>query len=180
MYLPLMAPSEEVVADYQTHHLSLRDHPMRFLRPVFERRGARPCVALRDQRDRARFAVAGVVLVRQRPGGGKVCFITLEDETGVANLVVLPKVLATFRKEIMSARLILAEGRVQRAPEGVTHLLCQHIHDFSADLLTLSAPEDQGLEPPLSRADEVAHAPPPPRLGHPRQVRILPKSRDFH
>ena len=180
MYLPLMAPSEEVVADYQTHHLSLRDHPMRFLRPIFERRGARPCFVLKDQKDRARFAVAGVVLVRQRPGGGKVCFITLEDETGVANLVVLPKVLASFRKEIMSARLILAEGRVQRAPEGVTHLLCHHIHDFSADLLTLFAPEDEGLDPPLSRADEVAHAPPPPRLGHPRQVRILPKSRDFH
>jgi error-prone DNA polymerase len=134
-------------------------------------------------RDRERASTAGVVLVRQRPGGGKVCFITLEDETGVANLVVMPEVFARHRKVIMSARLMLAEGRIQKSPEGIVHLLCHRLADHSADLFRLSQPEQLDFGDMLAPTDEVKrgeHGVRPPRAGHPRNVRILPRSRDFH
>ncbi len=180
--LPPMAASEHVVADYQSQHLSLRDHPMRFLREGFAARRALPCGRLKDMRDRDRGITAGVVLVRQRPGGGKVCFITLEDETGVANLVVMPEVFARHRKVIMTSRLMLAEGRIQRSPEGIVHLLCHRLVDHSADLLRLSEPAQLDFGDLLVAADEVKRGQDarPPRTSHPRNVRILPRSRDFH
>jgi len=119
------------------------------------------------------------VLVRQRPGSAKgVCFITLEDETGVANLVVWPKVMAAFRKVIMTARLMQVTGRLQRDPEsGVTHIVAEALEDRGDALLRLS---DRSLAPPLSRADEVRHPIPAPTPGDPRNARIIPGSRDFH
>jgi error-prone DNA polymerase len=186
--LPRMAVSEHVVADYQTHRLSLRDHPMSFLRSGITALGARPCAALKEMADRQRLITAGVVLVRQRPGGGKVCFITVEDETGVANLVVMPEVFAKYRKVIMSARLMLAEGRIQRSPEGIVHLLCHRLADESPRLAALTepdlfAPDRSSIGDTLARADEVKRGErpvPPPRHSHPRNVRVLPRSRDFH
>lgn len=175
--LPAMGASEHVVADYQTTHLSLKDHPMSFLREGFTRRGAVHCARLKDMRDRDRVATGGVVLVRQRPGGGKVCFITLEDETGVANLVVMPEVFARYRKVIMTARLMGAEGRIQRSPEGIVHVLCYRLTDHSSELIRLSEPVQLDL---LGPADEVKRSVAPPRHGHPRDVRVMPKSRDFH
>ena len=181
--LPRMAVSEHVVADYQSHRLSLRAHPMSFLRRGFDGAVVKPCEVLKTLPDRRPVSTAGVVLVRQRPGGGKVCFITLEDETGVANLVVMPEVFAKYRKVIMSARLMRVEGRIQRSPEGLVHVLCHRLADESPRLVALSEPTLFDRGEALARGDEVRPGARPvasPRHGHPRNVRVLPKSRDFH
>ena len=115
--LPLMPLPEQVVADYQTIRLSLKGHPMEFLRPMFAGERVIPCAAVSDANDRQHVRCAGVVLVRQRPGSAKgVVFMTLEDETGIANIVVWPKVMARYRKEVMGARLVLVEGYIQSSP----------------------------------------------------------------
>ena len=115
---------EHVVADYQTIRLSLKGHPMEFLRPMFARERIVACRDVYHANDRRRLRCAGVVLVRQRPGSAKgVVFMTIEDETGIANIVVWPKMMEQFRKEVMGARLMLVEGYVQSSPEQVTHLV---------------------------------------------------------
>ncbi|MGW9329746.1 error-prone DNA polymerase [Bosea sp. NPDC055594] len=175
--LPVMPLAEHVVADYQTVRLSLKGHPMGLLRPRFAGAGVVTCAAIAAGRDGAWANVAGVVLVRQRPGKGNAVFITLEDETGIANIVLWVRDFVRFRREVMAARLLLVEGRVQKSQEGVVHLMARRVFDRSADLLSLS--DTHRAEIALSRADEFLH-PQHPRAGHPRNVRILPKSRDFH
>ena len=182
--LPHMALSEHVVADYQTTRLSLKGHPMGFLREGFAGRGVVACTQVMGLKDASPVSAAGVVLVRQRPGTGVVCFITIEDETGVANLVVLPEVFERYRKEIMSARLLEAHGRIQRTDqaEEVVHVLVHRLVDRSEALRALVEPE-LDLKPLLARSDEVARNAPvgPPRNAvHPRNVRVMPPSRDFH
>ncbi|MGC1304420.1 MAG: error-prone DNA polymerase [Caulobacteraceae bacterium] len=180
--LPHMAMSEHVVADYQTTRLSLKAHPMSFLRAAFAASKVATCADLAALADSAPASVAGVVLVRQRPGTGKVCFITIEDETAVANLVVLPEVFERFRKIIMSARLLEAHGRIQRASdaEEVIHVLVHRLVDRSAGLKALAEPElDLGgllSKDSPSRKRTDSRRPPV----HPRNVRIMPPSRDFH
>lgn len=190
--LPMMPLSEEVVADYQTHRLSLKAHPLAFLRPLLGERGFVRAADLRGHKYRAAVQVAGVVLVRQRPGSAKgVCFITLEDETGVVNLVIWPDLMEKQRKVIMGARLMEVRGRVEYDEE-VIHVIATHLTDASASLDALS--DADRLAPPLARADEC-NRPIPERSGpersgpersgpgartHPRDVRIIPKSRDFH
>lgn len=121
--------------------------------------------------------MAGLVLIRQKPGTAKgVCFITIEDEFGVANLVVWPKVMAQYRKVVMQSRLLAIEGYVQRDVE-IIHVIAAHLSDRTDALMRL-APE--GLKPPLAPTDEVTRPIPAPRGSHPRDVRIIPKSRDFH
>ncbi|HQU68105.1 MAG TPA: error-prone DNA polymerase [Albidovulum sp.] len=178
-HLPVMPLCEQVVADYQTLRLSLKAHPMAFLRASMARQGFVRAADLGAVGNNRHVQLAGLVLVRQRPGSAKgVCFITLEDETGVANLVVWPKVMAAFRKVIMTARLMHVTGRLQRdAASGVTHIVAEALQDRSDVLLRLS---DRSLTPPLSRADEVRHPIPAPAPGHPRNARIIPGSRDFH
>ena len=98
--LPEMPRPEQVVADYQTIRLSLKGHPMEFLREMFTRERVVACTEINKGNDRRRVRCAGVVLVRQRPGSAKgVVFMTLEDETGIANIVVWPKVMEKYRKE---------------------------------------------------------------------------------
>ena len=173
--LPDMALSEHVIADYQTTRLSLKGHPVSFLRADFAAGGIKTCAELARMDDADPASCAGVVLVRQRPGNGIVCFMTIEDETAVANLVVMPKVFEAYRKVVMGARLVVAVGRVQRSPEGVVHLMVYKLIDRSAELRRLSEPELPLLAPsPASQIKRPAHA------GHPRNVRILPNSRDFH
>ncbi len=163
--LPTMPLSEEVVADYQTQRLSLKAHPLAFLRASLAERGFIRACDLRERKYRTMVQVAGVVLIRQRPGSAKgVCFITLEDETGVVNLVVWPDLMARQRKVVMGARLIEVRGRVEQDDE-VVHLIAGHLADATDALLALS--------------DGLA-APPYSRHGHPRNVRVIPKSRDFH
>jgi error-prone DNA polymerase len=180
--LPETSLSEAVVHDYESIRLSLKAHPAQFLRDRLARAGAIPAVRVDSDPTGRRTAVAGVVLVRQRPGTAKgVCFITLEDETGVANVVVWPKVFEQFRPVIMGARMILVRGRLQRA-EGVTHLVAESLEDWTWSLGLLSA---QPLRTAPAHGDEAASDSPgrgqeENRMRHPRDVRILPKSRDFH
>lgn len=191
--LPAMPLSEEVVADYQTTRLSLKAHPMAFLRADLAARGFVRAADLRSRKFRSMVQVAGVVLIRQRPGSAKgVTFITLEDETGVVNLVVWPDLKEKQRKVVMGARLMEVRGRVEYDDE-VIHVIAAHMTDATQRLHALS---DDLLDAPLARADEVNKpmpergprprdmidelAPQPNVTGHPRDHRILPKSRDFH
>ncbi|MDD3798770.1 MAG: OB-fold nucleic acid binding domain-containing protein, partial [Novosphingobium sp.] len=176
--LPAMPLSEEVVADYQTMRLSLKAHPLAFLRAGLAERGFVRCAQLRERKSRSMVKLAGVVLVRQRPGSARgVCFITLEDETGIANLVVWPDAMEKFRKVIMGARLIEVRGRVEYDDE-VVHVIATHLADATHELHRLS--EDL-LEPAMDNADHVRRpVPGGAHRGHPRNVRVIPRSRDFH
>ena len=183
--LPLMAPGEEVAADYQVLRLSLRAHPLALLRRFFP--GVLTAAQFTAAKNGRRASVAGVVLVRQRPGGGNAIFITLEDETGVVNVVVWARLFEIYRRAIMASRLMQVEGEVQRSPEGVMHLMATRITDMSGVLDRLSDAHDATT--PLARASEdLVHGPsnrkPPPtapsRARHPREVRVIPRSRDFH
>jgi error-prone DNA polymerase len=188
--LPDMPLPEQVVADYQTIRLSLKGHPMEFLRPMFSEERVIACADVCHDRDRQSVRCAGVVLVRQRPGSAKgVVFMTLEDETGIANIVVWPKVMERFRKEVMGARLILVEGHIQSSPEQVTHLVAERLFDRSRDLVHLSddmqrrklaVPAGPALIEPLHDDPRQHPDNPAQKIRHPRNVRILPPSRDFH
>lgn len=131
--------------------------------------------ALKDGR---RACVAGVVLVRQRPGNGKAIFVTLEDETGTTNVIMWARTFETFRAKVMGSRLMLVHGQIQKSPEGVIHLMVDRVVYRSAELARLS--DDRVAQVPLCRADIGLNPQPPPRGWHPRDVRVLPKSRDFH
>src|SRR5260370_27255140 len=123
---------------------------MEFLRSMFAKERVIPCRDVCRRNDRLSVRCAGVVLVRQRPGSAKgVVFMTLEDETGIANIVVWPKVMEQYRKEVMGARLILVEGYIQSSPEHVTHLVAQRMFDRSGDLIGL-ADDALGRKPALS------------------------------
>ena len=177
VHLPIMLPGEHVAADYQTVRLSLKGHPMAFLRTGFAAEGVLTCAQTAAVKSGARVKTAGIVLVRQRPGKGNAIFVTVEDETGITNIVIWARLFETMRRDVMASRLMLVEGEVQRSPEGVIHLMASRIHDRTADLSRLSETHD--TNPLLSRADEFLH-PQYPRGRHPRDVRVLPKSRDFH
>ncbi|MCA3560223.1 MAG: error-prone DNA polymerase [Aestuariivirga sp.] len=182
--LPGMPLSEHVVNDYQTLKLSLKAHPMQFLRRLCAGRKVTDTEKLKTLRNGAPVTVAGVVLVRQRPGSAKgVVFLTLEDEFSVCNAVIWPQVLETCRAVVMGARLMLIKGRVQRTG-GIIHVVAGAVEDHS-DWLALLTEEGTLLRNPLARADEVARPGPDPHqqqppARHPRQVRVIPKSRDFH
>ena len=203
--LPAMPLSEEVVADYQLTRLSLKGHPMAFLRPMLRAEGLLSCAEANIARNGRRARVAGVVLVRQRPGKGNAIFVTIEDETGVVNALLWARDFEANRRAVMAARLLVLEGVIQRSEEGVVHLMTTRVQDRSHELRRLS--EDVAIEPDLARGD-VVHSPqcvmrqgvrrsrndPPvplaptkdhdPRARHPRDAHplrhVLPKSRDFH
>ncbi|MEQ1670419.1 MAG: error-prone DNA polymerase [Hyphomicrobium sp.] len=206
--LPEMALGEHVTNDYQTLRLSLKAHPMALLRDDFCAARVLACDQVRGLKDGAYVRVAGVVLVRQRPGSAKgVVFMTIEDETGVANAVVWPKMLERYRKIVMTSRLIQIEGRIQRH-EDIIHIVTSKLEDKSGWLLRLSE-WAADMKVPLANADEVRRPDPGSARGsagdgrnvhprfsraamphqsrqnhqrpnHPRNVRIIPKSRDFH
>ena len=186
--LPPMPLAEEVAADYQTTRLSLKQHPMTFLRPVFRAEGILSSAELDRAGNGARAKVAGVVLVRQRPGKGNAIFATLEDETGIVNILLWAKMFERYRLPLMASRLMEAHGVVQRVKEGpvdVIHLMADRIVDRTVELSRLSedhqttidaAPGDKAVHPDATRSGG-------PRFNavrHPRNVRILPQSRDFH
>jgi error-prone DNA polymerase len=164
--LPAMRPPEHVVEDYLATGLSLKAHPASFLRERLTRLGAITNAAHRDESlpPNARVAVAGLVLMRQMPGTAKgVVFATLEDETGIANVIVWNKVFERHRVTVMNARFLLVRGRLQRAGL-VVHVLAESFVDLSAELARLG--EEEG-DP---RAAMIGEAAAPPLL----------KSRDFH
>jgi error-prone DNA polymerase len=197
--LPAMPLSEHVVNDYQTLRLSLKAHPMSFLRERLQAERIIACRDLRTLRDGAYVRIAGVILVRQRPGSAKgVVFMTLEDETGVANAVVWPKMLERHRKTVMQARLMLVSGRIQRH-EDIIHVVATGLEDRS-DWLGLLSEWAHEMALPIANADEVKSPGPDPadiasgrhprwsprnsgvrpRPMHPRGERVIPRSRDFH
>jgi error-prone DNA polymerase len=167
--LPIMPLSEHVVADYQSIRLSLKGHPMQFLRDDFAQEGTRSCAGVKEGSDGELATCAGIVLVRQQPGSAKgTVFVTLSDETGITNVVIWPKIMERYRKEVMGARLLQVEGRIQRSKDDVVHLVAEHMTDRSGEILRLS---DSFRAPP--RPEHNARR-------HPRNVRVMPKSRDFH
>ncbi|MEL6840502.1 MAG: error-prone DNA polymerase [Pseudomonadota bacterium] len=176
--LPQMPVCEHVVADYQTTRLSLKAHPLSFLRKSMAKQGYTRTDELETMRNGQSLKLAGIVLIRQRPGSAKgVCFITVEDEKGVANLVVWPKVMEAYRKVIMQARVIDVRGIIQKSDD-VIHVVAHHLTDRSDALARLS---NDVMEPPLAHADEVKrNIDVDHRMRHPRDVRVIPKSRDFH
>jgi error-prone DNA polymerase len=122
--LPLMTPGEHVVQDYATVGLSLKAHPVSFVRPQLEMLHILSTHSTNNDAQHGQFVkVAGLVLVRQRPGTAEgVCFVTIEDETGFTNLVVFEKLFEKYRKEILHSKLLMVEGRLQR--EGlVVHVI---------------------------------------------------------
>ncbi len=217
--LPAMTKGEHVVTDYQSFKLSLKGHPMEFLRDAMRADGILSCAELAEAKNGSFQRVAGVVLIRQRPGKGNAIFITLEDETGVSNLLLWASRFEKMRRPVMAARLMIASGEVQKSREGVIHLMVSRIED-ATHMLDYIAVRDRPAIPAahvdgarsggdpreqtpivMAHADEVKRpvyrnedkqvalrekegtvVPQPayPRHGHPRNVRILPKSRDFH
>ncbi|WP_293312312.1 OB-fold nucleic acid binding domain-containing protein, partial [Pedobacter sp. UBA5917] len=154
--LPLMSAGEHVVQDYATVGLSLKAHPVSFVREQLDLLHIRSTHHISTvATDGQLVKVAGVVLVRQRPGtAGGVCFITIEDETGFSNLVVFEKLFETYRKEILHSRLLMVEGRLQREGE-VVHVIVSKCFDLTKMLSKLVQREQDDLPVlTLSRADE--------------------------
>ena len=207
--LPALTLGEAVVDDYGSFSLSLRSHPLALLRPTFAKRGISSTEVLENSRNDDVFTLAGLVLVRQRPGTASgVVFVTLEDEKGIANLVVWPKVFEAHRRIVMGARLLAARGRIQR--EGIViHLVAEELWDLSTDLdsisdldtfhLTHGRGDEVRTDPGDRRAMKIAEAnatrhrssrsvptqlPMPQGYDHSRIVLDRPKirihSRDFH
>lgn len=154
--LPLMSMGEHVVQDYATVGLSLKAHPVSFVRPQLDMLNIRSCHTINHDTTNGQLVkVAGLVLVRQRPGtAGGVCFITIEDESGFSNLVVFEKLFETYRKEILHARLLMVEGRLQREGQ-VVHVIVSKCFDFTKMLGKLVQREVDDLPVlTLARGDE--------------------------
>jgi error-prone DNA polymerase len=177
--LPAMPLAEHVISDYQTIRLSLKAHPMQFLRAHYAAQKFVTAEQLKSLKDGRRLSMAGVVLIRQRPGTSKgVVFITIEDETGIANLVIWPAVFEKQRKIVMGARLMAVHGTIQRDPDSeVIHVVAARLEDHTHLLSRLS--DDSLLPSRLEKADHAGSWGRPPNR-HPRNVEIIPKSRDFH
>lgn len=158
--LPKMTLSEHVVHDYHALSLSVKAHPVSFIRDALESLRVRPANQLKDIRHGDVLRVAGLVLVRQRPGTAKgVCFITIEDETGSANLVVFPDKFDEYRKEIIQSRLLMVQGKLQKEGE-VIHVMAERCFNLSG-LLQRLVPEEEEVSPigSPSRADETTSRP---------------------
>jgi error-prone DNA polymerase len=133
-FLPSLTPAEEVLADYRTTGLSLRAHPLEFLRGELEKLSVTPAGGLKTWPDGKWVRVAGLVLVRQRPSTAKgITFVTLEDETGTANLIIRPEVWKRFRAAALGATILIASGPLQRQGENI-HVLTAKLEDMSEHL----------------------------------------------
>jgi error-prone DNA polymerase len=145
--LPQMPLGEHVVEDYATTGLTIKRHPLAFLRAELAREGLVAAADLATLPVGRRLGVAGLVLIRQRPGSANgVVFITLEDETGIANLIVWPAVLERFRRAALGATLLYCRGRLQRE-ESVIHLVAEDLRDWTARLNTLRDRTGDDLPP---------------------------------
>jgi error-prone DNA polymerase len=171
-----MTAGREVVEDYGHVGLSLRRHPVAFLRADLKRSGYVPCAEASTAADGRFLKTAGLVLVRQMPGSAKgVMFITIEDETGVANLVIWPKLYEKQRRIILTASLLGVDGRIQREGD-VVHLIAYRLFDHGRDLASLSG-RQEAFPLPHGRGDEFHLGPssPDPRDAPPKGV----KARDI-
>ncbi len=187
-----MTEGRNVVEDYGHVGLSLRDHPVAFLRETLQTRHVMTCAEATAMRDRRQTRLAGLVLIRQKPGSAKgVMFITIEDETGVANLVVWPSLFEAQRRTVLSASLLMVDGRVQKEGE-VVHVVATRLHDLS-DLLATVGDRDGPFPLPHGRGDEFHHGGSPDARDKPPPMRpareiyipdlhidtLKQKSRDF-
>ena len=168
--LPKLTMGEQVVDDYSSLSMSLRAHPLQLLRPTLSERRMAHSGKVREARTGDFLQMAGLVLVRQRPGTASgVVFVTLEDEFGIANLVVWPKVFETYRRIVMGARLLGVAGKVQRdiqkdgSPGLVIHIVAERLWDWSADLDRI-ADLDAHFELRPGRGDQARTDRPDPRM----------------
>ena len=170
--LPALLPGEHVVEDYDTLRLSLKAHPVSFLREHLAAHRVLRSADLETVKNGAWAKIAGLVLVRQRPGTASgVIFMTLEDETGISNVIVWPKVFEKFRRVVMGAKMVVVEGQLQKE-QGVIHLIARRITDLTGELMTTmteAAPQAGAVRSPS-----------PSLWRHPRNTRVLPKGRNFH
>ncbi|MGE0260826.1 MAG: OB-fold nucleic acid binding domain-containing protein, partial [Alphaproteobacteria bacterium] len=153
--LPEMPLGEHVVEDYASIGLTLKRHPLAFLRPALRREGLVRAADLAVLPVGRRLEITGLVLIRQRPGSANgVVFITIEDETGVANLIVWPAALERFRRAALGATLLYCRGRLQRE-ESVIHLVAEDLRDWTARLDALRERNIEPLSPanPLNRTN---------------------------
>ena len=182
--LPPMPLGQHVVEDYRKLGLSLKAHPVSFVRPELDRCKAIQADGLLSTRDGAKVAVCGLVLVRQRPGSAKgVIFLTLEDESGTANVIVWTKTFEQYRSEVLGARLLLVRGKLQ-SHQGVIHLVAQHLEDKTSLLGALN--EAHMPIQSFSRADEVRSPQSDRRTSKARvlsslniEQAVMPKGRNF-
>ncbi len=173
--LPKMQLGEHIVHDYATLRLSLKAHPLALLRKRLTTHGIMPNAKLAKMKDGARITVSGLVLVRQRPGTAKeVIFVTLEDETTIANVIIWPSVFEKFRRTLLSARLLSVHGKLQR--QGlVMHVIAERLEDLSDELDILLL--DEKNPPPV----DIPEAPRAyVKTKKRRGPQIAPRSRNFH
>ncbi len=162
MALAPMRPGRTVVEDYGSVGLSLRQHPVAFVRPDLARQGMVACADLDRVKDGRRVVVPGLVLVRQKPGSAKgVMFITIEDETGIANLILWPSIFERQRRLVLTASMIACHGRVQKE-SGVTHVITERLTDLSA-LLREVGERDAPFPLRHGRGDGASHPGSPDR-----------------
>ncbi|WP_395645287.1 error-prone DNA polymerase [Terricaulis sp.] len=187
--LPPMLLGEHVVEDYRTLGLSLKTHPTSLIREELEARRCIQAEKLSSLRNGDRVRVAGLVLVRQRPGTASgVIFMTLEDETGIANIVVWPRMFEEYRAQILGGRLVAIDGVVQ-ADSNVTHVVAERALDYTPLLAKLSDAGEQ-IDPAGPTDEPRRGGEGDARQRHPRNVRInldvskaatvMPKGRNFH
>jgi len=181
--LPQMTPSEHVVHDYAATALSLKAHPVSFVREKLQQLHILSAKQLSTAKNGDLVKVAGLVLVRQRPGtAGGVCFMTIEDETGFANVVIFQNLFEKYRKEILQSRLIMVEGKLQIEGE-VIHVIVQQCYDFSKllrqltplnneniPILTLAYPDEKSIPPPQDKRTQVREN---------AQEKLFPEARNF-
>jgi error-prone DNA polymerase len=175
--LPTVPQAEDVLADYQAAGLSLKAHPMRRLRPALAAEGILSCAQATVLADASKLRVAGVVLVRQRPGEGNVVFCTIEDETGVANIVIWSSQFERFRRALVGSSVLLVTGRLQRSPENIVHVVAEWLEDRSGQLADPLLGPAAGTVDTMEWADLTIPADELPRPGTGRPK--LPRSRDF-
>jgi error-prone DNA polymerase len=184
-----MTEGREVVEDYSSVSLSLRGHPIAFLREELDRRRVTRCADLARLKDGKRVEVAGIVLIRQRPGNGNVTFITLEDESGIANIILWQRKFEAQRRIVMSAPMIGVKGLVQREGQ-VIHVIADRLEDYGPLLATVG---ERDFPHKVGRADGAKNGAYDPRIAKRARAEaqtapVLPlpapelrlKSRDFH
>jgi error-prone DNA polymerase len=181
--LPEMSTSEHVVHDYAATSLSLKGHPVSFVREQLNQLHVLTASGLNTAKEGENVKVAGLILVRQRPGTANgICFITLEDETGTANIVVFPNLFNQYRKEIIQSRLLMVEGKLQREGE-VIHVIVKRCFNFSKLLQRLIPDKtaDSSLNT-RARSDETSSRGPDTRDKSQTgvvQENIFPEGRNF-
>ncbi len=181
--LPAMPPGEHVLRDYRSLGLSLKAHPVAFVRRRLDDAGVTPNAALPSVADGRRVAVAGLVLVRQRPGKGNAIFLTLEDDRAIANVIVWPRIFDRYRPVIMGARFVRVAGRLQ-SESGVIHIVADRIDDLTpwlADLLEESrtGPAAAAAAKPSGPSSSVSEREDVETMAH-KARSVMPRGRNFH